>query len=223
MTIDELIDIVKKSGVVSEEDYIFGLEYAIILEGPFDYSDIRYKPRGDSKIIRLDSHKETRVNFQFSNSQMTAEKISGGNLWSKSYLIGTKAFQKSDVIYYEVQVNKINKDKTGICVGLTTSKNEAYYSSDIVVGLSGNKHGTSNLKSFSSPKCWKNDRIGVLVDMKNRQVRFYKNSHYLGIYANLDRSFLYYPVIHMFYQSDKVTMIPHQNIPKDYVYNSNGN
>jgi hypothetical protein len=87
--------------------------------------------------------------------------------------------------------------------------------------MSGNRHGLLTIRDFDGCKSKKGDKIGVLVDMDNKHVRFYKNSKYLGIYQNLDSNSSYYAIAHLFYCGDKISIISHEKIPSNYNFNSN--
>jgi hypothetical protein len=76
-------------------------------------TNIKYKSRGDCHVIRLDSSKNSRQDFKLTNQQQSAEKISGGNSWTNSYLIGTKEFKNKGVYFFEIVLNKIHSDKSG--------------------------------------------------------------------------------------------------------------
>lgn len=215
MTPDQLMDVVKPSGIVSDELYLKGMEWNIVSDGPFDKTDKHYHPRGQDKRIFFQVHPDNRLNFTTSNGQQTIEKIKGGNSWETGIAFCNKPLTKGKV-YWEVTIHHLNTDRTGLRVGITKNNTPSSFSQDIMIGMSGIRHNCYNSEGSSGQRCGSGDKIGVLVDFTKSQVLFFRNGYYINTYASIYSNTTYYPVIHMFYPKDKVTIQQMEAPPKGY-------
>lgn len=215
MTPDQLMDIVKPSGVVSDDLYLKGMEWNIVSDGPFDKTDKSYQPRGQEKRIFFQVHPDLRLNFTTSGGQQTIEKIKGGNSWESGIAFCNKPITKGKT-YWEVTILSLNSDRTGLRVGITKNNTPSGFNQDIVIGMSGIRHNCYNSEGGSGQRCGVGDKIGVLVDFTKNQVLFFRNGYYINTYATVYSSTTYYPVVHMFYQKDKVTIQQLEAPPKGY-------
>jgi len=58
-------------------------------------------------------------------------------------LLEQKNLNKKENIFFEIQINHINTDRTGCIIGITKNKVNPIYTSDIAVGMTGNKFNTN--------------------------------------------------------------------------------
>jgi len=205
MNINDLMDNVKPNDFVPLEYYLLGLEYNIVPDGPFDSTDVRFKQRSTLNRIFLNALGQHRVNFKFSNKQQTVEKIGGGNNWSGSQIIGNKGFS-SGLWYWEVTIDRLNVDRSGMVIGITKDKKgSSSYKSDIAIGMSGNRFNVFSSQNMSA-RCAQGDRIGIMLDFKQGRIFFFRNGSDMGNCGNIFGGSEYFPVIHMYYEKDKVSI-----------------
>lgn len=111
--------------------------------------------------------------------------------------------------YWEVIINSINNDRSGMVIGVTSNKTGHNFSQDYAIGMSGGMYRVSGSGTYGN----KNDRIGVLLDMTNLSLSFFVNGK--NIYTNAKISYgTYYPVVHLYYAGDQVTLNFPNKIPK---------
>jgi len=205
MNINDLMDNVKPNDFVPLEYYLLGLEYNIVSDGPFDSTDVRFKQRGTLNRILLNALGQHRINFQFSNKQQTVEKVGGGNNWSGSQIIGNKGFN-SGLWYWEVIIDHLNVDKSGMVIGITKDKKgSSSYKSDIAIGMSGNRFNVKAIRNVSA-RCARGDRIGIMLDFNQERIFFFRNGSYMLNYGYIFDGTEYFPIIHMYYEKDKVSI-----------------
>jgi hypothetical protein len=162
------------------------------IRGPF-YISTEYEKQFDPKYSQF-----------FRISQNTIEKIGGNNSWEDApVFLSKKLNYNSGRVYWEVIINSINQDRTGMVIGITSNKEKSYYNKDIGIGMKGYKYGVVGDDNLTVQN---GDRIGVLVDFDNSIIRFYKNGVSTSFIGSISKNKEYWPVVHLYYVKDKVTV-----------------
>jgi hypothetical protein len=132
----------------------------------------------------------------------TITKTGGSSSWTNCWSTGTVGLNKG-VHYWEWKVNKIESDGSGTAMGVTKTPNSAYFSSDLAIGMAGSLYSGISGVGISGLK--PGDSVGILLDFKNLQIKFYLN----GIEKSkgaIQSGTTYYPVIHIYYVQNSFTL-----------------
>jgi hypothetical protein len=89
--------------------------------------------------IVFDTSMKNKLNFKLTNGGLVVEKTKGGNSWESGIIFGDKGFS-SGVTYWEVTINHLNADRSGMCIGITNNRSSSFYNKDNALGMSGNRH-----------------------------------------------------------------------------------
>lgn len=204
-----LLRIVRPINVVPFDIYLEALEYTSA-PGSCTPNGPRFKERKSNGFI-LEPCVGFETDFVLSNRNMTVEKVTGGCQWQNCMVFGNKKLQTGSH-YWEITINNIDNDKSGTIFGITKDKSKSYFSSDIGLGMAGSGYNTINGNGWSGGD--NGDTIGIFVDFKAGFVYFFKNSKYLNVSAKLNTGITYYPVIHIYYETNKFTLACPNKIPK---------
>jgi len=109
---------------------------------------------------------------------LTSKKVS--QFWGKAVL-GSAPFSRGK-IYWEVKIDHINADKTGMVIGVITADNQGIndLNSVCAIDMYGNIYGFHSVYDVRNniPGTWigqVGDSIGILLDMDNQRISFSKN------------------------------------------------
>lgn len=198
LSADFLVSVVKPLNVIPLMVYAEALEYNI---SPQDaHLSNREEIRGSiSKFTWDPSYSAPRMTI--SNKFLTCTK-KGQDSWNQSRMIGNKPISNG-IHYWELNIDQLNVlDKSGIVIGITNNPKTSTYSEDIGITMDGEcfKMNKTNKVIFNQ-----GDKIGVYVDMNKLTIEFYLNGNQTGYTGTLTKQ-TYYPVVHIFYQGDAVTL-----------------
>jgi hypothetical protein len=142
------------------------------------------------------------LSSDYTISGNTITKTGGSSSWTNCWSTGNVGLNKG-VHYWEWKVNKIESDGSGTAMGVTTSPNSAYFSSDVTIGMAGSLYSGISGVGISGLKT--GDCVGILLDFKKLQIKFYLN----GIEKSkgiIQTGTTYYPVIHIYYLQNSFTL-----------------
>jgi len=171
----QLIKVVKPTKLVPPQLFYEAIEYhAAPNEVNTNY--VRFRPR---KHVGAWHFQTPDSNYLLSNGNLTAKKVS--QFWGKAVL-GSAPFSRGK-IYWEVRIDHINADKTGMVIGVITADNQGIndLNSVCAIDMYGNIYGfhspVYDVRN-NVPGTWigqVGDSIGILLDMDNQRISFSKN------------------------------------------------
>jgi hypothetical protein len=117
---------------------------------------------------------------------------------------------ESSIYYWEIKLEKVAFDHSGIVIGAWTSKIDANVKGDRMqdcYGVSMNGKTIRGIKQVESFKPFKeNDICTVCVDFSRAEISFYKNGKYLTALPLMLQDKVVYPCVFLCYKGDKVSI-----------------
>jgi len=170
----QLIKAVKPTKLVPSQYFYEAIEFhAAPTEVNTNY--VRFRPR---KHVGAWYFQTPDSNYLLSNGNLTSKKVS--QFWGKAVL-GSAPFSRGK-IYWEVKIDHINADKTGMVIGVITADNQGIndLNSVCAIDMYGNIYGFHSVYDVRNniPGTWigqVGDSIGILLDMDNQRISFSKN------------------------------------------------
>jgi hypothetical protein len=143
--------------------------------------------------------------------RMTIERVNGLQYeYTNSQVFGDKVLK--GIAYWEVKFLQITVNaRSRTYVGVTTNRSICYYTSDICVSLAGAKNNCNGTTGISG---YQGDSIGILVNTRQQMLYVFHNEKYANLYAKLNPSLSYYPVIHLIEKNVKIRVVFPRVIPK---------
>jgi len=154
----------------------------------------------------------TYNNFTLSNDDRTITKH-GANNWD--LVAFSSVAMESGLHYWQVRIDHINTDKSGMSIGLTSDRNlrPDGYTIGTSLGCAGSIYGctsafNSNLGDYSVMVISAGDIVGFLVDFIEDEITIYKNGRltFRGLQRPSDLKQVYATVF-LFYSGDQVSLV----------------
>lgn len=201
-----LLRIVRPTNVVPFDLYLEALEFA---SAPDHVTPVgkKYKERL-SLGFNLEVLPKYKHDFLITNNGKTIEKVTGSE-WENGKVFGDKKLT-SGRHYWEIKIDIIDNDGSGTVFGITKDKLKSSYASDIAVGMAGSCYHTNGNGIVGK----QGDVIGIFVDFNTLLVYFFRNGKNTNIVGKINNGMTYYPVIHIYYETNKFTVTYKNQIPK---------
>jgi len=197
---DDLMNIVKPSGVVPLEVYVQAIEYHLCPDN-VDTSGTMFKPRVPAPVFTWQGNSKE---FQFTEGGLNAKRI-GSNYWTKVF--GSHGFS-SGKAFWEVKIVNINgNDKSGLIIGVTSCKERSAYCKDLGIGMAGHCYRLSSELKAVPIEVSTGFKIGIQLDLVKLKASFFVNGIALSMQGELEKGLTYWPVVHMHYKDDAIALV----------------
>lgn len=155
----------------------------------------------------------TSNNFVLANEDRTITKH-GTNSWD--LVAFSSVAMESGLHYWQVKIDNINSDKSGMSIGLTSDRNTRAdaYTSGTNLGCAGSVYGVTSISngvemSYNDyVNICQGDIIGFVVDFVQDDIKIYKNGKLMfrGNQRPSDMKQVYATVF-LYYNGDQVTLV----------------
>jgi small GTP-binding protein len=147
-------------------------------------------------------------NFVLSNEDRTITKH-GSNNWD--LVAFSSIAMESGLQYWQVKVDSINSDKSGMSIGLTSDRNirPDHYTVGTTLGCAGSAYGVICVPNGSDyVVIGGGDVVGFLVDFIQDEIKIYKNGRQIfrGTHRPSDLKQIYATVF-LYYNGDQVSLV----------------
>jgi hypothetical protein len=197
--------------LVPVEKYIEALEFNIIPER-FKDSELnqpRFRIRNNSvRFTWVPQHEDMRSKIISDHGGRTITK-KGSNTWDL-VLLSSIPFTKG-IIYFEIELQVINSDHSGMAFGLTNDKNVHQSSYHTCYGISANGTLHNSISFGSTYKSFDNgDVVGTLINFNTNEISFYRNGilHCKSIVGPRGQEL--YAVVFLYYTNDRISLLTKQ-------------
>jgi len=201
---------VKGNPFVDVLDYMEALEYNA-LPKEFDPDVVekekRFHPRkGITRFTWVNAHTNANHLVRLEQHDRMATKLSTNN-WD--LVLVSSIEMKSGQHYYEIEINFVNNDKSGMVIGVTADKfiSGGSYSSCYGLGMTGT---TYNAVGGGYGTCTFNngDIFGTLVDFTKDEIVFFKNGTSIAKSNSTPSSMRnVYACVFLYYTNDTITLL----------------
>ena len=151
---------------------------------------------------------EYHENCEFSNNNKKLKKIKNDG-WNTN-VKGNKILEKNAINIFKIRVNNINRDKSGLSIGLArTSCNfsDSYLYKNEWNFNCYNFYLNSKLKSFKNEKINKDDILTFIVDLINGSLSVKKNDNNLGTIYDIPKNEDLVPCVCNYYVGNEIEII----------------
>lgn len=206
-----LVKVIKPWNIIPDKEYKKAIEYHLAPEYISEseiQSDPFYQPRKSGQTFVFDLKTNPKaINFKLTKNNTCVERTMGSG-WNDCQVYSSKKITTKT--YMEFTIHNINGDKSGFVIGLVEDNNyNIQFSQGIGIGMSGNKYKTTG----GVPSGNVGDKIGMLVDIPAKKVKFYKDGSSLNIEGVLSKN-SYYACVHLYYSQDSCSLSFPMKIPK---------
>lgn len=205
-----LVKTIRPWGIVPDKEYRKAVEYhaapEYIAEEDLEKDPFYQGRQGGTRFVLELKTNPQASQFKLTKNNMCVERISGGG-WNNCQVYSSKKITSK--VYCEFTINFVNSDRSGYVIGVVEENDkDIQFSQGIGIGMSGNKYKTTG----STPSGNTGDKIGMLLDVPGKKVKFYKNGASMGIQGVLTKN-AYYVCVHLYYAKDGFSLSFPSKIP----------
>jgi len=197
----------KDNKLIDRERYVEAMEYHAmphLFEKSLLESEKRFRFRRAMCEFVWTTQTDNVVNYKISNYGNTIEKTGPSN-WDLM-AISDKPFE-SGVQYFQVKIDHLNNDRSGMAIGLTSDPNinSGSYTTCMSISM---EYGPYNLVAVPTKTTYDfqvGDVLGFVVDYLEEEIRVYENGKLTFTSSNQPFNKLW-AVVFLYYQNDQVSL-----------------
>ncbi|KAL0478605.1 kelch-like protein [Acrasis kona] len=205
-----LVDEIKGNPLVPHEDYISALEYFAC---PRLFKDVlktnpKYRTRRGACQFGWDNTGMT--NILITNFDKTIRKT-GVNQWDCMVL--SDASMSSGLQYWQIKIDVLNGDKSGLALGFTSDRNLGYSSYNACCSLSMSGGAYFCTAAPNTPSINQGDIIGFVVDFQNDESKIYQNGRLIQTGTQKPSTLgEVWAVAFLYYSDDQISLVDDINL-----------